>query len=154
MRRSVTWGSLALALAVAALLPAGAGARACSPNKGNLFPRLTSPCNHAVIASGKRITFKVRDVNKNAHKYPPFLNLTKKPPRHGILKDDRGGFGLFTSLKAVRGHPSLFTVRPAMYNFPGYWAVTPGKYYVQVQQVDCSVHGCTRYSPVTTITVH
>ena len=155
MRRSISWGSLALTAAV--LVPAAAGARShhppCSPSKDSKSPRLTSPCNHAVIAAGTRVTFKVRDVNSKAQKDPPYLNLTKTPPRRGVLKPDSSGDGLFEQLHPVHGHPGLFTDRPTLFHFPGYWAVTAGKYYVQVSQIDCSVPGCTRYSPVETITV-
>jgi hypothetical protein len=141
----------ALALLLAA--PAVAHRAQCSPSAGTLAPRLLHPCDHAVVSVGKVFTFVVRDRNPLAHKYPPFLNLTNRPPRHGVLKNANGKVGIFIELHPVRGHADLFAARPPHYTFPGYWLVTRGTYYMQVQQVDCSVSSCHRYSPVERIQV-
>ena len=124
----------------------------CSPSSGKYDPRLLSPCNGATVPAGVVFTFKVKDVNPGSG-YRPFLNLSSHAPRHGVLKDDTSGNGLFDGMKRVHGHRGLFTLTPPLYSFTGYWLVTAGTYYVQVQQVDCAVKGCRRYSPVEKLTV-
>jgi hypothetical protein len=156
MRRSIRWASLTL-VAAAALVAGPAAARShhrpCSPSKGRLFPRVIAPCNHTVVPAGKVFTFKVRDLNPKAHRYHPFLYLSSKPPRHGRLSWKVKAAGLYDQTRPLHGHKGTFTDRPKLFTFPGYWLVTPGRYYVQASQVDCSVRGCNRYSPVITITV-
>jgi hypothetical protein len=151
---------LPLACAVAILSAHAAGAKAplhhhlvCSPAASILAPQLLSPCDREVVHTGIVFTFQVRDRNSKAHRYPPFINLTRSPPSHGILKNDSSGDGLFDQLVPVRNHRGLFAFRPRLFSFPGYWLTSPGKWYVQIQQVDCTVRGCVRYSPVETITV-
>jgi hypothetical protein len=156
LARWVTPPLVLAAVAAAVLVPGTAGARSrrpCSPSKGSLFPRLLAPCNHTAVPTGRVFTFKVRDMNPNAHRFAPYINLSRKPPKRGVLKDDTSGDGLFAQMKAVRGHRGLFQYRPKLFHFPGYWLVTPGRYFVQIQQIDCTVKGCHRFSPVETITV-
>ncbi len=145
----------ALTLLLGAALALAKHHKVCSPSKGKAYPRVTSPCNGASVSPGKAVTFRVEDLNVNATKYPPFLNLTKTRPRHGILPDNQNGKGVFDPLKPVKGHPGRFKVTPTLFTFPGYWLVTKGTYYVQVQQVDGTKiqSNLTAYGPVTTIKV-
>ncbi|HET9104410.1 MAG TPA: hypothetical protein VFN55_13730 [Solirubrobacteraceae bacterium] len=152
--------SLGVAIIVAALtsllgFTVSAGARSCYINTKARYPTVTSPCNKATISSGAHVVFKVRDLNSSAYKYHPFLVLTPKAPKHGIVPSDVGGNGLYDELKPVKGHHGQFQDKPHLYTFPGYWNVTPGKYYIQVHQIEsgCTTRHCTVYSPVTTITV-
>jgi hypothetical protein len=151
----------ALALMLAGLLafagPAGAKGKthkACHASAGSQIPIITFPCNGAVIRVGSRQTFKVYDANIYAHKYKPFINLTSKAPRHGIVPTDGGADGFYDSLRQVKGHRTQWSNKPRYETYRGYWSVTPGKYYVQVQQVDPRAkHHVTTYSPVSVITV-
>jgi hypothetical protein len=150
-----------LAVMVAALLacagPAGArgkGHKPCHASAGSQVPIITFPCNGTAIRVGAKPTFKVDDANIYAHKYKQFINLTKKPPRHGILADDSGADGVYDALRQVKGHRNRWFDKPTYETYPGYWSVTPGKYYVQVQQVDPrSNRNVTTYSPVSVIFV-
>ena len=134
---------------------ASAGARSCYVNTSARYPTVTVPCNKASINSGAHVIFKVRDLNSSASRFHPFLVLTKKAPRHGIVPSDTGGNGLYDQLKPVKGHHGQFQDKPHLYSFPGYWNVTPGKYYIQVHQIEsaCTTKHCLVYSPVTTLTV-
>ncbi len=150
--------ALAAALMALFAFPAGAAAkshRSCSLRAGSLTPTLSFPCNRATVHVGHNLTFKVRDRNSKAHRYPPFIELTsKRPGRHGRLPADPGAGGIYGQLRAVKGDPTLFTYRPTTYSFPGWWLITPGTYYVQIQQVDDRAgSSLTFYSPVSTIYV-
>jgi hypothetical protein len=155
-------GSLgALALMLAALLtfagPAGARGkqgRPCHASAGSQMPIITFPCAGAVIKVGSKPTFKVFDANVYAHKYKPFLNLNRQPPRHGIVPTDSGADGFYNTAGQVKGHPTQWLDKPKYETYAGYWSITPGKYYVQVQQVDPrSKRNVTTYSPVCVIIV-
>lgn len=159
MHRSRTRPGLVLALFTVTLLAGAAAALAvparhrapCSPSAGPGTPQLLSPCNHAVLRAGKAFTFRVKDFNSEARTYPPYLNLTAKGPKHGVLKDATGARGIFDETRAVRGHSGLYTLKTPLFTYSGYWLVTPGKYYLQLQQI--GVTGRLIYSPVETVTV-
>jgi hypothetical protein len=146
----------AVVAALAAMLAISATAAAektCSPSSGRLSPRLTSPCARATIKVGHNVTWTVADANPKAKADHPYLNLTKLKPKHGIVPDDRSGAGIFAELKSVKGHSGRFTYEARADDFAGYWLVTKGTWYVQVQQIDPTVKGGLRYSPVETIHV-
>ena len=152
--------ALGVTLVAAALMSilgftASAGARGCYIKTSARYPTVTVPCNGASINSGAQVVFTVRDLNSSAGKFHPFLILTKKAPRHGIVPSDTGGNGLYDQLKPVQGHHGQFQDKPHRYSFPGYWNVTPGKYYIQVHQIEsaCTTRHCIVYSPVTTLIV-
>jgi hypothetical protein len=152
-------GALALMLAALRTCAGSTGAKdkqhkACHASAGSQIPIITFPCTGAVIKVGSRPTFKVFDANIYAHKYKPFLNLNKQPPRHGIVPNDSGADGFYNTTAQVTGHPTQWLDKPNYETYPGYWSITRGKYYVQVQQVDPrSKRNVTTYSPVSVIIV-
>jgi hypothetical protein len=135
-------GVAVLVAALAALLGVAATAGAkphhrCSRSAGPRVPTVTNPCNGGTVHVGKNPTFRAHDGNSKAHRFHPFIEITKKKPnKAGVLPTNPGADGVFDEMHSVRGHSAQFTDRPHPFNFPGYWLVTPGKYYVQVQQVD------------------
>lgn len=161
MRHPKKAGSIAVTLTVmlAALSALGGVAvakRRCSLRaRPTLVPTLKFPCNRATVKAGHNITFTVVDRNSKAHKYHPFIELSKKGPnKHGRLPGVPPAGGFFDKLKPVKGHRTLFYDRPQQYSFPGWWNITPGTYYIQIQQVDDRAgRGDTFYSPVSRITV-
>jgi hypothetical protein len=90
----------------------------------------------------------VTDPNPKAGEFHPFLNVTRRKDKHGVLPDDDNGKGIFTQMKAVKGHPGHYSYKAEAENFPGYWLVTKGTWYVQVQQVDSSGTNGQRVSPI------
>jgi hypothetical protein len=152
-------GALALMLAAMFTFAGPAGAKgkrhkACHASAGSQIPIITLPCTGAVIKLGSKPTFKVFDANIYAHKYKRFINLNKQPPRHGIVPNDSGADGFYTTLAQVKGHRTQWFAEVKYQTYPGYWSITPGKYYVQVQQVDPrSKRNVTTYSPVSVIIV-
>jgi hypothetical protein len=147
----LTVPALVAALTTVLAVSATAAAKKCSPSAGPLSPRLSSPCAGTSISAGHDITWQVTDTNPKAKRYHPYLNLTRSKPRHGILPADHNGDGIYASMKSVKGHPGRFTYKAAAYTYPGYWLVTKGTWYVQVQQIDSTVRGGLRYSPVVAI---
>jgi hypothetical protein len=141
---------LALAAALTAMLALSgtAIAKKCSPSAGSLAPRLTSPCAGATIRAGHNVTWKVTDTNPKSGEFHPFLNVTRRKARHGVLPDDNTGNGIFAQMKAVKGHAGHFTYKAKAYNFPGYWLVTKGTWFVQVQQIDSTGTKGERVSPI------
>jgi hypothetical protein len=138
-----------IAAATAVLALGGtATAKKCSLSAGSLAPRLTSPCAGATIRAGHNVTWKVTDTNPKAGRFHPFLNVTRRKAKHGVLPDDDNGKGIYAQMKAVKGHPGHFSYKAKAYNFPGYWLVTKGTWYVQVQQIDSSGTNGERVSPI------
>jgi hypothetical protein len=146
----------AVLVALSALGGTALAKRRCSLRaRSALVPTLKFPCNRARVATGHNITFTVVDRNSKAHRYRPFIELSKKGPnKHGRLPNVPPTGGFYDELKPVKHHSTLFTDRPDQNSFPGWWDITPGTYYIQIQQVDDRAGiGDTFYSPVSRITV-
>jgi hypothetical protein len=156
-RTRVAVPALIAALAtMLALTGTAAAKKRCSLRaRSALVPTLKFPCNRAKIAKGHNVTFTVVDANSKAHKYRPFIELSKKGPnKKGRLPQVPPTGGVFDQLKPVKGHSTLFSDRPDQHIFPGWWDITPGTYYIQIRQIDDRAGiGETFYSPVSRITV-
>ena len=121
-------GVLALCLIVAGVA-SGASPAQLSPKRG------------AVLASGSRPVFKVRDTSAAAKRYPLYIRIStsKKRRRNGDLK--RTSIGNFASMKR-RG--SVFRYKTEDYSFPTWFMARPGRYYWQAYRIDCAAapNGC------------
>ena len=64
-----------------ALTGTAAAKKRCSLRaRSALVPTLKFPCNRAAITKGHNVTFTVVDANSKAHKYRPYIELSKKGP--------------------------------------------------------------------------
>jgi hypothetical protein len=159
-RAAFTAAAVAGALTLALALPAAPAARArrtCAKRSADpRAPRLTAPCAGVRIRAGHNFTFRVRDRDPFARQplYRPYLNLTRRRPRHGILPSDDGGFGIFVQMTPVAGRPGHFSYRAPRYHMSGYWLFSRGAWYVQALQVDPTSRGAIRYGPAERITIH
>jgi hypothetical protein len=151
---------LAAAVVVGGVLMAttGAGAKShCTArrNADRLAPQLTFPCTAARLRAGHNFVWRVKDTDPMAAQalYRPWLNLTARRARHGILPVDDTGHGIYAPLKPVKNQPGRFSLTAAAYRFNGYWLVSRGTWYAQVQQIDGTGSGAIHYSRVVKLVI-
>jgi hypothetical protein len=152
--RRALWATAAVA--GLALAPgANASARCAKRSSDPLAPVLIKPCAGARIRAGHNLTFQVRVSDPYAAQpaYYPYLNLTREPPRHGILPSDNG-YGICAQMSPVRNRPGRFSYRAPRYHAPGYWLFRRGVWHVQALQVDGTGTGAIHYGPVERIVIH
>jgi hypothetical protein len=155
VRRPVGATALTVALILAAAACAAAKSRCARRTSDRLAPALIKPCAGARIRTGHNFTFQVRDRDPFARhtRFHPYLNLTQRRPRRGILPSDDDGYGIYAQMHPVAGHPGRFRYRAPRYHLPGYWLFHRGVWYVQVLQVDGTGRGQIHYGRVEKITI-
>ncbi|HEY3728066.1 MAG TPA: hypothetical protein VGL51_12880 [Solirubrobacteraceae bacterium] len=152
--------SLVAALTAVALLVASAGAGAKShcaarPSSDPLAPQLMFPCTATRLRAGHSFVWQVKDTDPMAAQplYRPWLDLTRKRGRHGILPRDETGYGIYAPLKPVKNRAGRFSYKAPVYHFGGYWLVSRGTWYAQVQQIDGTGGGAIHYSRVVRLVI-
>jgi hypothetical protein len=152
-------GRLAAVVAFGVLMAsAGAGAKShCTAKRSAdpLAPQLTFPCTSARLKAGHNFVWRVKDTDPMAAQalYRPWLDLTRRRARHGILPADDTGHGIYAPLKPVKNQPGRFSLTAAAYRFNGYWLVSTGTWYAQVQQIDGTGSGAIHYSRVVKLVI-